>query len=157
MAQLRPVEERDARGNTIRVNPAITYKQDRQIRVIVGRHDWRLDDNLAYHPPITAQVQNGKILFFNGVPDTTKTREAAKEMKIDDVPQYILDGLRSHPIKIREPRPTVYEVRLATIGEVDVIQATEVETNGAQSLDIMPVAPALERPIASPAGPEASL
>jgi hypothetical protein len=155
MAALRPVEERDARGNTIRVNPAITYKQDRQFRVIVGRHDWRLEDNAEYHPPITAQVQNGKIVFFNGVPDTTKTREAAKEMKQSDVPQYILDGLRSHPIKIREPRPTVYEVRLAIIGDVEVAQATEVDTNGADALEITPVAPALER--ATSAGPEASL
>ena len=158
MAKLRPVEERDARGNTIRVNPAITYKQDRQIRIIVGRHDWRLEDNPEYHPPITAQAQNGKIVFFNGVPDTTKTRDAAKEMKINDVPQYILDGLHAHPIKIREPRPTVYEVRLATIGDVEVAQAQEVDTNGVEALEIVPVAPALDMPSrAAAAGPEATL
>ena len=154
MAQLRPVEERDAKGNTQRINPAITFKQDREKRVIIGRHDWRLDPNPNYHPPITAQVQDGKIKFFDGVPDNSQTRNASKELKyseerseneaglvfLGEVPEYIIKAIRKNPIRVREPRPTVYEVKLATIGDVEVAQAKEIG-NGVDAVTIEPVAP----------------
>ena len=140
MAALRPVEERDAKGNTIRVNPAITFKQDRNIRVIVGRHDWRLDDNPNYHPPITAQVQNGEIKFFEGVPDTKQTRDAAKEIPATKVPAYIIEGIQKQPMRVREARPTVYEVRLVTVGDVESTTLTEVPNDG-MSATITPIAP----------------
>jgi hypothetical protein len=144
MAQLRPVEERDAKGITTKINPAITWKQDPQIRVIIGRHDWRLDDNPQYHPPITAQVQDGQIRFFEGVPDNSQTRGASKELKYSakpedehknerglvycgDVPKYIVDAIKRRPILVREPRPTVYEVKLATIGDVEVTRTEELD------------------------------
>lgn len=152
--QLRPVEERDAKGNTTRINPAITFKQDRQIRVVVGRHDWRLEDNPNYHQPITAQVQDGKILFFEGTPDNSQTRSASKHLKLastetrnengmamlGEVPAYIVAAIRKHPIRVREPRPTVYEVKLATIGDVEVTETTDI-TGGGASVTIDPVAP----------------
>jgi hypothetical protein len=154
MAQLRPVEERDAKGNTTRINPAITFKQDRQTRIVVGRHDWRLEDNPNYHQPITAQVQDGKILFFEGVPDNSQTRGASKQLKLaqdvtanesgmpmcGDVPKYIVDAIRRHPIRVREPRPTVYEVKLATIGDVEVTQTEEITGTG-DAVTIDPIAP----------------
>lgn len=156
MAQLRPVEERDAKGNTSRINPAITFKQDREKRIIIGRHDWRLEPNADYHPPITAQVQDGKIRFFDGVPDNSQTRGASKELKyseertvneaglvfLGEVPEYIIKAIRKHPIRVREPRPTVYEVKLATIGDVEVAQTKEIETSG-DSVTISAVEPDL--------------
>jgi hypothetical protein len=155
MAQLRVTEERDARGNTTKLNPAITFKQDRQIRVIVGRHDWRLDDNPNYHQPITAQVQDGKIRFFEGVPDSSQTRGASRELKyatvetknengmlmLGEVPKYIIDSIKKQPIRVREPRPTVYEVRLATIGDVEVAQTTEIASNGLDSVTVNAIEP----------------
>jgi hypothetical protein len=173
MAALRPVEERDAKGNTIRINPAITYKQDRQIRVVIGRHDWRLDDNPEYHPPITAQVQDGKIRFFGGVPDSSVTRSAAKELTIkfeDDgktvaadspVPAYIVAALRARPIRVREPRPTVYEVKLAVIGDVEVAEATEIASDGT-SVTVTAVDPDVNRHLrrtaaGNPAAPAAPI
>lgn len=140
MAALRQVEDRDAKGNTIRVNPAITFKQDRNIRRIVGRNDWALDENPEYHAPITAQVQNGKIYFFEGVPDTTQTRQAAKEIAEEKVPKYILDELRAHPMRVREARPTVYEVKLVTVGDVESAQLSEIPNDG-QSVTVTPIAP----------------
>lgn len=154
MAQLRPVEERDAKGNTTKINPAITFKQDRQKRIIVGRHDWRLEDNPDYHPTITAQAQDGKIRFFEGVPDNSQTRGASKELKytneewatetgmkmLGEVPAYIIAAIRKTPIRVREPRPTVYEVRLATIGDVEITKTEEIEASG-DSITISAVAP----------------
>ena len=156
MSQIRPVEERDAKGNTTRLNPAITFKQDRDIRKIIGRHDWRLDPNPDYHQPITAQVQDGKIRFFDGVPDSSQTRSASRELTLDEqhttkndaglvfcgeVPKYIVDAIRRHPIRVREPRPTVYEVRLATIGDVEVTETKELSANGADSITVSAVEP----------------
>lgn len=154
MAQLRPVEERDAKGNTMRVNPAITWKQDREKRIIIGRHDWRLDPNPNYHPPITAQVQDGKIRFFDGVPDNSQTRGASRELKyteertvneaglvfLGEVPEYIVKAIRRNPIRVREPRPTVYEVKLATIGDVEVTTTEEIG-GGQDAVTVEPVAP----------------
>lgn len=154
MAALRPVEERDTKGNTIRVNPAVTYKQDPEIRKISGRNDYQMIDNPDYHPPITAQVQDGKILFFQGVPDNSATRRAAKEMKIDEVPEYIIDGIKRVPIKVREPRPTVYEVKLATIGDGS-FEVTELDNDG-QSVVVTPKEPELTRAAPSPSN-EAAL
>jgi hypothetical protein len=132
MAVLREVEERDAKGNTIRFNPSITFKQDRQVRTIIGRHDWRLDDNPNYHQPITAQAQNGKIVFFTGTPDNVQSRKLAKEIDVKDVPKYIVDELTAHPMKVRESRPTVYEVRIAKVGDIEVTQVDELPSdNGA--------------------------
>jgi hypothetical protein len=156
MAQLRPVEERDAKGNTTKINPAITFKQDRQVRVIIGRHDWRLDDNPHYHAPVTAQVQDGKILFFEGVPDNSQTRSAARALKYDaterktesglvlcgDVPKYIVEAIRKHPIRVREPRPTVYEVKLATVGDVETTRTEELaNAGGADSVTVSAIEP----------------
>src|SRR5438128_6819417 len=156
MSQLRPVEERDAKGNTTKINPAITFKQDRDIRRIIGRHDWRLDPNPDYHPPITAQVQDGKIRFFDGVPDSSQTRGASRELKLDEqhpttntaglvycgeVPKYIVDTIRRQPIRVREPRPTVYEVRLATIGDVEVTETKELSSKGADSITVSAIEP----------------
>lgn len=156
MAQLRPCEERDAKGNTTRINPAITFKQDRQIRVVIGRHDWRLDDNPNYHQPITAQVQDGKILFFEGVPDNSQTRGASRQLKLatvvtandagmamlGEVPKYIVDSIKRRPIRVREPRPTVYEVKLAMVGDVEVTQTDEIASGAtSDAVTIEPVAP----------------
>ena len=161
MAQLRPVEERDAKGNTTRINPAITFKQDRDKRIIIGRHDWRLEPNADYHPPITAQVQDGKIRFFDGVPDNSQTRGASRELKLDEkdenqneaglvflgeVPKYIVTAIKKRPIRVREPRPTVYEVKLATVGDVEVTQTEEIaEAGSSDSVTITAVDPDVNR------------
>jgi hypothetical protein len=143
MATLRAVEDRDSKGNTIRFNPSITWKQDRQIRTIIGRHDWRLDDNPNYHGPITAQAQNGKIVFFAGTPDNAQSRTLAKEIDVKDVPKYIVDELTARPMKVRESRPTVYEVRIAKVGDIEVTQVDEMESdNGA--VTVTPKAPDLQ-------------
>ena len=142
MAVIRPLEERDSKGNTIRVNPSIVYRQDQSIRKIVGRNDFQMLDNPDYHLPITAQVQEGTILFFRGTPETTPSRAAAKEISQAEVPAYIIAELRKHPIRIREARPTVYEVKIATIGDVEVTQTTEVPNDG-MSVTIEPIAPDL--------------
>lgn len=142
MAALRPVEERDKKGNTTRVNPSVTFKQDRDIRVVVGRHDFRLEPNPDFHPPITAQVQDGRILFFTGTPDTRDSRAAAKEMSLDHVPAYIVQDLKRNPLKVREVKPTVYEVRLATVGDVPVAQVSELSAEG-DSVTVTPVDPDL--------------
>ena len=147
MAALRPVEERDAKGNTIRVNASVTFKQDRDIRRIKGRHDFDLLPNPDYHRPITAQVQNGKILFFDGTPDSTETRRAAKELtvaQVREVAPYIIKELQARPMKVREPRPTVYEVRLAVIDGVEVPQAEDITDAGdGNSVIVTPKEPAL--------------
>lgn len=157
MAALRPVEERDAKGNTIRVNASVTFKSDPNIRRIVGRNDWALDPNPDYHPPITAQVQNGEIKFFDGVPDTTQTRNAAKELPINKVPQYIIDQLKSKPIAVREARPTVYEVRLVTVGDVEATTLSEMQSTDGQSVTVTPIAPNVgPKPAQAPAA-EATL
>jgi hypothetical protein len=142
VAVLRPVEERDSKGNTTRINASITFKQDQQIRRIRGRHDYDYIDNPDYHPPITAQVQNGKILFFLGVPDSTPTRAAAKELKIADVPEYIVRELKNRPMKVREARPTVYEVKLATMAGIEVTEINELANDG-MAVVIEPIAPNL--------------
>jgi hypothetical protein len=142
MATLRPVEERDSKGNTTRMNPAITWKQDPQVRLISGRHDFRFVDNPDYHPVITAQVQGSKVVFFHGTPDTSQTRAAAREIPAKDVPAYILDELDKHPMKVREARPTVYEVRVATVGDVEVTETVELVSDG-QAVTVEPVAPDL--------------
>lgn len=141
MATLRPVEERSAKGETTRVNPSVTFKQDQQIRKVVGRHDFHMIDNPDYHVPITAQVQEQKIVFFDGVPDTSATRTAAREIPVSEVPEYIIKEMK-RGIKIRESRPTVYEVRIATVGDVEVTQVEEVPNDGV-SVDVAPVAPDL--------------
>lgn len=141
MAALRPVEERDAKGNTLRVNASVTFKSDPNIRRIVGRNDWALDPNPNYHPAITAQVQNGEIKFFEGVPDTAQTRNAAKELPVAKVPQYIIDAIKAKPIAVREARPTVYEVRLVTVGDVEATTLSEMQSADGQSVVVTPVAP----------------
>ena len=147
MAALRPVEERNARGHTLRVNPSITFKQDHEIRRIKGRHDWDLLPNPAYHPPITAQVQNGKIVFFLGTPDNSRTIALAKEISQADVAEmapYIIDELTRNPIRVREQHPAVYEVRVTTIGDTMGTETVEIPTNGAPTLTVEPVAPNLD-------------
>lgn len=145
MATLREVEERDSKGNTIRVNPSVTFKADQNERIISGRHDFRLVPNEMYHEPITAQVQNQKIVFFTGTPDTTNSRRAAKEIKQSEVPAYILEMLRKNPIRVREARPTVYEVKIATVGDVEVTQTEELTPDASGNVNIEPVAPKLTR------------
>lgn len=140
MAKLRPVEERDARGATTRTNPAITFTQDRQIRKVVGRNDFQMLDNPDYHEPITVQVQDGKIVFFRGAPNSTQSRAQAKEMKQEDVPAYIIKGLREHPVKMREQKPAVYEVRIATVGDVETAVVSELVTDG-ESVTVTPTEP----------------
>lgn len=148
MPALRQVEERDARGVTIRLNPSITFRSDRQIRRIRGRNDWDLVDNPQYHPPITAQVQGREIVFFLGTPDSTQTRALAKHITKDDVAKmapYIIEELTRSPIRVREQRPAVYEVRVTTIGDVEATEAREVPTpDGATSVTVTPVAPNLD-------------
>lgn len=155
MATLRPLEERDAKGSTHRVNTSITFRQDQQIRKVVGRHDFQMIDNPDYHPPITAQVQGDKVLFFLGTPDTTASRNGAKEIVVKDVPKYIIDQLNRTPIKVREQRPTVYEVKIATIGDVETTQLEEVANDG-ESVTITPVAPDLTLKPARAAAPAAA-
>jgi len=142
MGALRQVEERDSKGNTTRMNPTIVWRQDMQIRKVVGRHDFAMLDNPDYHEPITVQVQEGKAKFFSGLPDTTNTRAMAKELKISEVPEYIVNELKKHPIKVREARPTVYEIKIATVGDVEVTELAEIPNDG-QSVTITPVAPIL--------------
>ena len=144
MGALRPVEERDAKGNVIRVNPSIVFKQDQQIRKVRGRHDWDLLDNPNYHPPITAQVQNGKIVFFNGTPESSQSRAFAKEISQADVAKvapYIIENLRTNPMKVREHKPMVYEVRLVNVGGEEVPVPQEIETGGAAAITVTPTVP----------------
>lgn len=142
MATLRPVEERDSKGNTIRINVSSTFTQNPEIRKIVGRHDWQLIDNPDYHPPITAQVQNGRLYFFEGTPYTSASRALAKELPLDQVPAYIVENFKKHPMKVREQRPTVYEVKIATMGDVETTTVEEIANDG-QSVTVQPVAPDL--------------
>src|SRR5262245_23971340 len=144
MAVLRPVEERDAKGNVIRVNPSILYKQDQQIRKIRGRNDWDLLDNPHYHPPITAQVQNGKIVFFLGSPESTQSRAFAKESsqaEVERVAPYIIKNLRENPMKVRDYKPMFYEVKLAQLNGEEVPVAEEVLTGGATAVTVTPTTP----------------
>jgi len=144
MAALRPVEERDAKGNIIRVNPSIVFKQDQQIRKVRGRHDWDLIDNPSYHPPITAQVQNGKIVFFLGTPESTNSRAFAKEIsqaEVVKIAPYIIENIKRTPIKVRESKPMVYEVHIANLGGEEVPVAQEVFTDGAAAITITPTVP----------------
>jgi hypothetical protein len=151
MAGLRQVEERDGKGNLIRLNPSIVFRQDQQIRKVRGRHDWDLLDNPHYHPPITAQVQNGAIAFFNGTPESAQSRAHAKPLtqaEVAKIAPYIIKNLQDNPMKVREQRPMVYEVRIANVGGEDVPQAVEVDTHGAAAIDVTPVVPELTRPVA---------
>jgi hypothetical protein len=145
---LRPVEERDSKGNVVRNNPSIVFVQDQQIRKIRGRNDWDLIDNPNYHPPITAQVQNGKILFFLGRPESTQSRAHAKQIDqaaVEKMAPYIIKNLQQNPIKVREQRPTVFEVKLANVDGEEQPVTTEVDTHGAPSISITPTAPELTR------------
>ena len=147
MASLRPLEERDSRGQTIRFSPSITFKSDPEIRRIRGRNDWENIPNPQYHQPITAQVQNGKIVFFQGTPDNSRTIALAKELSQADVERiapYIIAELKKNPIRVREQRPAVYEVRVTTIGDVEATETREIETGGAPSLVVEPVVPNLD-------------
>lgn len=126
MAVLRAVEERDNKGNVIRYNPTITWLASQHIRTVIGKHDYRLEPNPDYHQPITAQAQEGKIRFFVGTPDSANTRAAAKEIAQTDVPPYIIAELKARPMRFKEPRPTVYEIKLATVGDVNVTEAVEM-------------------------------
>jgi hypothetical protein len=142
MPALRPVEERDKKGNTLRVNPSVTFKQDQNIRHVRGRHDYSFEPNPDFHPPITAQVQDGKLRFFSGVPDSAATRAHAKELKLADVPAYIVEGLRRNPLKVREARPMVYEVKIVQIGDQEVTTVEAIESqDGGMSVTIEPIAP----------------
>jgi hypothetical protein len=144
MATLRPVEERDSKDRTLRLNPSITFKQDRQIRVITGRNDWRLDPNPDFHEPITAQVQDGKVHFFAGIPDNAKSRAAARELKRSDVPEYIVKALTQSPIRVKEHRPAVYEVKIALVGDVETTEVEELASaDTAESVTVAPVVPDL--------------
>jgi hypothetical protein len=150
MAGLRQVEERDGKGNIIRLNPSIVFRQDQQIRKVRGRHDWDLLDNPHYHPPITAQVQGKEIVFFLGTPESAQSRAHAKFISHADVEKmapYIMENLRKNPVKVREQRPMVYEVRVTNVGGEDVPVAEEVDTHGAAAIDVTPVAPELTRPV----------
>lgn len=147
MAALRPVEERDSRGQTIRLNPSITFVSDRDVRVISGRNDWRLAPNPQYHEPITAQVQNGEIKFFLGTPANSRTIALAKEIsqaKVAEIAPYVIAELKKNPIRVREQRPAVYEVRVTTIGDVEATETREIATGGASTLTVEPVAPNLD-------------
>ena len=148
MPALRQVEERDARGTTTRLNPTITFRSDRQIRRIRGRNDWDLVDNPQYHPPISAQAQGREIVFFLGTPDSTQTRALAKHLTKEEVAAmapYIIEELTRSPIRVREQRPAVYEVRVTTIGDIEATEAREVKTeDGATSVTVTPVAPNLD-------------
>jgi hypothetical protein len=143
MASIRPLEERDSKGTTIRVNPSIVFKQDRNIRVVVGRNDFRLDPNPDYHPPITVQVQDGKIKFFNGTPESNDSRRAAKELRVDEVPEYIIAELKARPIKVREARPTVYEVKFVSPDSPEpVVEELAADADG--TVTVTPKAPDLD-------------
>jgi hypothetical protein len=147
MATLRPNEERDSKGNTIRMSPSITYTQDRQIRKIRGRSDYDFIDNDRYHEPITAQVQNGKIVFFYGTPHNSESRRAAKEItmaEVERVAPYIIADLRRNPMKVREPRPVVYEVKLAVLGDEagEGVVTSEIPNDG-RSVTITAIEPDL--------------
>jgi len=149
VATLRPCEERDARGNLIRLNPSITFKSDREIRKVKGRHDWDLIPNPMYHEPITVQVQGRALLFFKGVPDNAQTRAHAKEISAQDVntiAPYIIEEIRRNPVKVRETRPTVYEVRVASVlGASEEPQIVEHTMQPGQTeLTVEPVAVELD-------------
>lgn len=127
-ATLRPIEERDSKGNTIRLNPTITFKQDRQIRKVKGRHDWDLIDNPDYHEPISVQVQNGALVFFRGTPETSQSRQHAKQIsqtEVEKIAPYVIENLKRNPVRVREQRPMVYEVKVASVDETDVVGAVE--------------------------------
>jgi hypothetical protein len=148
MATLRPIEERDGKGNTIRVNPTLRYIADRQIRKVIGRHDWQMIDNPDFHPPITVQVQNGKYHFFIGLPDSSATRASAREIsrqEVEKLAPFIIPELLLHPMKVREARPAVYEVKLAKMDDSGVEAAIEVSELGAgqSSVTISAVEPDL--------------
>lgn len=145
MASLRPNEERSAKGETTRINPSVTFKQDRNIRTIIGRNDWRLDPNPDYHEPITVQVQNGKLVFFAGTPDTTESRRAAREIPQTEVPAYIIAELKKKAITVREHRPAVYEVKLTQVDGIEGTEVTELENDG-QAVTLTPVEPELLAP-----------
>lgn len=145
MAALRPVEERDGKGNLIRLNPSIVFKSDPQIRKVRGRHDYSLEDNPNYHPPITAQVQGTEIKFFLGEPNSTQARAVAKEIpasRVRELAPYIIEELKKNPIRVREARPTVYEVKMANIdGEEQPVAEEHQLAPGTTELTVQPVAP----------------
>lgn len=142
MAVLLPVEERDSKGQTTRINPSRIFIQDKEIRKIVGRHDWALVPNDDYHEVITAQVQNGKIKFFLGTPHTTLSRKAAKELPAENVPPYILKEIERTPFRVMEQKPAVYEVKIATVGDVETTQVSELpRTADGTAVVIEPIAP----------------
>lgn len=148
MPNLRPVEERDSKGNTVRYNPSIVFRSDQQIRKIRGRNDWDLLDNPNYHPPITAQVQNGQILFFLGTPESTQSRAHAKQIDkaaVEKMAPGIIKNLQQNPIRVREQRPMVYEVKLTNVDGEEQPVATEVDTHGATSIAVTPTTPELTR------------
>jgi hypothetical protein len=142
MATLRPIEDRDSKGNTIRHNPTHTYMQAPQERQIMGRHNFEYVPNPEFHPVITAQVQDGKVKFFHGTPDTSGSRAAAREISVKQVPAYILAELDKHPMKLRENRPMVQEIRVALVGDVEVTETVDLPTQG-DSITVEPVAPDL--------------
>lgn len=145
--QLRPVEERDAKGATIRINPTIICKQDREIRHVVGRTDFRMEPNPDWHGVglVTAQVQDGDLRFFQGSPESVASRGAAKAMTVQEaekaMPKFIA-MLKANPLKVREQRQTVYELKFATIDGVEVSKLDELPNDG-QTVVVAPVAPDL--------------
>lgn len=144
MAALRQVEERDGKGNITRINPSILFKADQEIRKVRGRNDWDNIPNPMYHPPITAQVQNNEIKFFLGTAESTQSRTFAKEIsraEVERIAPYIIENLKRNPIRVREARPTVYEVRIANLEGHDVPVAEEIDTNGAASITVTPTVP----------------
>jgi hypothetical protein len=145
MATLRPVEERDSKGNVIRVNPSITFVQDREIRKPRGRNDFDLKDNPDYHQPITAQVQGNTIYFFYGTPHTTQARAVAKEVsqaEVKRVAPYIIANIDRNPIRVREAKPMVYEVKLASMcGEEQPAVVEHVLQPGTTELTVEPTVP----------------
>lgn len=147
---LRQVEERDGKGNVVRVNPSITFTQNQEIRKVRGRHDWDLLENPAFHQPITAQVQNNTILFFYGTPESTQSRAHAKPIsraEVEKVAPYIIKNLQKNPMKVREARPMVYEVRLCNVDGDEVPVTEEHETGGAAEITVEPTAPKLTRSV----------
>jgi len=143
MAVLRSSEERDAKGNPFRFNPSLTFIQDATIRKIRGRNDYDIIDNPLAHQPITAQVQEGKLYFFRGRCETVNDRRAAVPLTLDEVPGYIVAMLKKNPLRYRESRPIVQEVKIVTLEDgSEATQVTELEVKGG-SVTVSAVAPDL--------------
>jgi hypothetical protein len=139
MATLRPIEERDAKDNTTRINTSVVFTQGKELHIPVSNHAYNTPPNPDYHPPITVQDQDGKLVFFEGLPWTSAQRRMAKEISLAEVPAYIVEQLQRNPLKVRVARPSYHEVRLAVIGDQEVVQVEEHEVApGTEAIDLVP-------------------